>query len=157
MHNLLYAYSTDVFDSKEDYLERYPGDEYVDVLGFDDYQSVKSPETRHVLVRRLRDVVEMAEARGKIAALTETGVEAVPDPAWWTQTLLPAIKNDPVARRIAWVLVWRNANNQTDRPNHFYASYPGHPSAPDFVRFKQDPFVLFEDELPNLYRMPASR
>ena len=28
----------------------------------------------------------------------------------------------------------------------------GHPSAPDFVEFYRDPFVLFEDELPNLYR-----
>ena len=157
VHNLLWAYSPDVFDSKEQYLERYPGDKYVDVLGFDDYQSVKSPETRDVLVRRLRDVVELAEARGKIPALTETGVETVPDPNWWTQTLLAAIKSDPVAQRIAWALVWRNANRETDRPNHFYGPHPGHPSAPDFVRFRQDPFTLFEDDLPDLYRLPAGR
>jgi hypothetical protein len=86
------AYSTDVFDSKEAYLERYPGDAYVDVLGFDDYQSVRTPATRAVFARRLRDVVELAEARGKIPALTETGVEAVPDSTWWTGTLLAGIK-----------------------------------------------------------------
>lgn len=157
VHNLLWAYSPDVFDSKEDYLTHYPGDEYVDVLGFDDYHSVRTPATRDVLVRRLRDVVELAEERGKIAALTETGVETIPDPDWWTQTLLEGIRSDPVARRIAWVLVWRNANPANDRPNHFYAPYPGHPSAPDFVRFKEDPFVLLEDELPDLYRMPPRR
>jgi mannan endo-1,4-beta-mannosidase len=54
VHNLLWAYSTDVFDSPSQYLARYPGDEYVDVLGFDDYQSVRSPGSREILVRRLR-------------------------------------------------------------------------------------------------------
>src|SRR6266516_6998813 len=75
VHNLLWAYSTDVFDTKQAYLERYPGDAYVDVLGFDDYQSVRTPATRDLFAHRLRDVVELAEARGKIPALTETGVE----------------------------------------------------------------------------------
>ncbi len=37
LHNLLFAYSTDVFTDEEDYLELYPGHEYVDVLGYDDY------------------------------------------------------------------------------------------------------------------------
>jgi mannan endo-1,4-beta-mannosidase len=156
VHNLLWSYSTDVFDSKADYLERYPGDAWVDVLGFDDYQSIRTPATREVLVRRLRDVVELAEARGKLAALTETGVETVPDSTWWTRTLLPALRDDPVARRISWVLVWRNANPVGDRANHFYAPYRGHPSAADFRRFRDDPFVRFEDELPPLYR-PARR
>jgi mannan endo-1,4-beta-mannosidase len=152
VHNLLYAYSTDVFESPDDYLRHYPGDAYADVLGFDDYQSIRTPATRAVFVRRMRDVVALAEARGKLAAVTETGVETVPDSTWWTRTLLPAIRDDSVARRIAWVLVWRNANRDTDRPNHFYAPYPGHPSAADFKRFRDDPFVLFEDELPDLYR-----
>ena len=157
VHNLLWSYSTDVFRSREDYLERWPGDAYVDVLGFDDYQSVRTPATRDVLVRRLRDVVELAEARGKLAALTETGVETVPDSTWWTRTLLPAIADDPVARRLSWVLVWRNANPVGDRPNHFYAPYRGHPSAADFRRFRDHPFVRFEDELPDLYRLPSAR
>jgi len=55
---------------------------------------------------------------------------------------------------VAWVLVWRNANNQTDRPHHFLAPYRGQASAADFVRFREDPFVLFEDELPDLYHVP---
>jgi mannan endo-1,4-beta-mannosidase len=152
VHNLLWAFSPDVFDSKLDFLDRYPGDEYVDVLGYDDYHSVLTPATRDVFVRRLRDLVELAESRGKLAALTETGVEAIPDPTWWTQTLLAGIRSDPVAQRIAWVLVWRNANPANDRPDHFYAPYPGHPSVPDFVRFREDPFTLFEDDLPEMYR-----
>src|SRR5204862_6361209 len=112
VHNLLWAYSTDVFDSKQAYLERYPGDAYVDVLGFDDYQSVRSPATRAVFARRLRDIVELAETRGKIPALTETGVEGVPDSLWWPGPLPAGTKSAPVARRLAWVLVWRTATSQ---------------------------------------------
>jgi mannan endo-1,4-beta-mannosidase len=157
VHNLLWSYSTDVFDSKGDYLDRWPGDAWVDVLGFDDYQSVRSPATRAVLVRRLRDVVELADARGKVAALTETGVEAVPDSLWWTGTLLPALAADSVTRRVAWALVWRNANPAHDRKNHFFAPYAGHASAADFRRFRDDPLVAFEDEIPDLYHVPPRR
>jgi len=153
VHNLLWAYSTDVFDTKQAYLERYPGDAYVDVLGFDDYQSVRTPATRGLFAHRLRDVVELAEARGKIPALTETGVEAIPDSMWWTGTLLAGIASDSVGRRIAWVLVWRNASFEREHRYHFFAPYPGHPSAADFVHFTEDPLVLLENELPDLYRL----
>jgi mannan endo-1,4-beta-mannosidase len=151
VHNLLYAYSTDVFTSDVDYLRHYPGDAYADVLGFDDYQSVRSPASRELLAMRLRTVVALGDARGKVAALTETGVEAIPDSLWWTGTLLPALRADSLTRRIAYILVWRNANRATDRPNHFFAPYPGQASAADFVRFRRDPYVLFEDEIPDLY------
>jgi len=153
VHNLLWAYSTDVFDSTAQYLARYPGDAWVDVLGFDDYQSVRTPATRAVFARRLRDVVELAEARGKIPALTETGVEAVPDSIWWTRTLLAGITADPVGRRIAWALVWRNATFGREHRYHFFAPYPGQVSVADFVRFRRDSLIFFEDELPDLYHV----
>lgn len=151
LHNLLYAYSTDVFSSDEQYFEHYPGDEYVDILGFDDYRSLRREETMGELTAQLRRVVGYAEERGKIAAFTETGYQGIPEPRWWTDRLLRAIESDPVARRVAWVLVWRNANH-ADNPDHYFAPYAGHSSAPNFVEFYNHPFVLFEDELPDLYR-----
>jgi mannan endo-1,4-beta-mannosidase len=147
VHNLLYAYSTDVFDSPADYLLQWPGDAYVDVLGFDDYHSVKSPDTRDVFVRRLHDVVTMADARHKIPALTETGVDSVPDPNWWTGTLLSAITTDSITRRIAWLLVWSNGGR------HFYTPNASQSSAADFVRFYQNPLIRFQDNLPDLYHL----
>ena len=155
VRNALYAYSTDVFDSEEDYLERYPGDDLIDMLGYEDYWSVKTAETRPLFVKRLRMLAKMARERGKLAALTETGVETVPDPNWWTGNLLPALKE--AGGGISYVLVWRNSNDETDRKNHFYAPYPGHPSVPDFIRFKRDQYVLFGDELPDLYEPPRRR
>ncbi len=156
VHNLIYVYSTDVFSTPEEYLAHYPGDEWVDVLGYDDYQALASEAGVPDMTRRLRLLVGMAEARGKPAALTETGQEGVPSPTWWTGRLLRALTADPMARRIAWALVWRNAH-AADKPGHFYAPHPGHPSVPDFVRFRQDPFVLFEDELPPMYTLRPGR
>lgn len=155
LHHLLYAYSTDVFDTEAAYLERYPGDAYVDLLGYDDYQALRTDAGVPLMTIRLRKLVEMAEARGKVPALTETGLEGVPVPTWWTERLLKAIAADPVSRRIAYAHVWRNAN-QADMPGHHYGPYAGHPSAPDFVRFYEDPLVLFADDLPDLYRWPAA-
>jgi mannan endo-1,4-beta-mannosidase len=146
VHNVLYAYSPDVFDSTATYLASYPGDAYVDVLGLDDYQSIKTPATRAVFAGRLRNLVEMAEARGKIPALTETGVEGIPDSTWWTGTLLAGIKSDTVGARIVWVSVWRNANH-----HHFYAPFVGHPSAADFVKFRADPLMAFQGDVGDLY------
>src|SRR4029077_14430349 len=34
VHNLLYAFNTDKFYSAVEYLERYPGDDYTDIIGF---------------------------------------------------------------------------------------------------------------------------
>lgn len=159
LHNLLYAYSPNSLSEfpREHYWAYYPGDDYVDVLGFDDYYTLwggygdSAAATVPRFTGHLRWLVEQAEARGKIPALTETGLEGVKDPAWFTGKLLASIKADPVARRIAYALVWRNAH---DKPGHFYAPPPGHPAAADFVRFREDPLILFEDELPNLYAFP---
>jgi mannan endo-1,4-beta-mannosidase len=163
VHNLLYAYSPDrsrmnIDTFKEDYMYGYPGDEYVDIIGLDNYWDVGHPandipeEERLVnFVRSLSYTAEIANEKNKIAALTETGLEAIPDPAWWTEVLLKSLLTNDMTRRIAYVQVWRNANIQTDRPDHYYAPYPGQVSAEDFVRFREHPFVLFEDDLPDLY------
>ncbi len=118
LHNLLYAFSTDVVGSKQAFLERYPGDGYVDILGMDNYHDLKTDAGIPDMTRRLRMLVELAEEKGKVAALTETGLEGIPDATWWTGRLLPSIKSDPVARRIAYVLLWRNAYRR-DKGNHF--------------------------------------
>lgn len=146
LHNLLYVYSTDVHNSEEEYLARYPGDEYVDVLGFDDYQSLRRDETVPLLTERMVRVVKLAQERGKLAAYTETGGGGQ-DPDYWTTRLLAALNGDPLARHITWVLPWRNANQRQN-----FVPYLGHPAASDFKQFTDDPLILLEDELPDLYR-----
>lgn len=103
-------------------------------------------------IQELPDV-NAAESIGRVpgVSIQRSGGEGVPDPAWWTGVLLPALTADSLTRRVSSVLVWRNA---VDRAGHFYAPPAGHPAAADFVRFREDPLILFEDELPNLYAFP---
>lgn len=147
LNNILFAYSPDVFENEAEYLAYYPGDEYVDLLGLDMYHF--STRTLDTTMHKLGTVVRLAESRGKIAALTETGFEKIPDPQWWTRQLLQPLLNDPDARRAAYVLVWRNA-----RLSHHYGPFPGHHSAPDFVAFANDKHILLESDLPRMYRLP---
>lgn len=147
MHQFLYCYSPDAVRSPQDYLGWYPGDEYVDVLGMDNYTFFKTSRTHGRAVDNLEILAALAEEKGKIAALTETGVNQMPDPAWFTQVLLKALKANEKTRRIVWVNLWRN-----DNPDHFFATYPGHPAAEDFKVFYGDPFTVFLADLPAMYQ-----
>lgn len=152
LRHLLYAYSTDRFVDEEDYMERYPGDEWVDVMGYDDYGTVHSSDTRDEFVRQLETVVTLAGERGKIPALTESGYNMIPDESWWTDVYLAGINATETTRQIAWALVWRNANHENDRPDHYFVPYAGHSSAENFIEFRNHPLILFEDDLPDMYR-----
>jgi mannan endo-1,4-beta-mannosidase len=145
VHNVLYVYSpgAEPRDTTE-YLARYPGDDLIDVVGFDTYQTEGRAAYLSIMDRMLRLTTGVARAHGKVAAVTETGYEGIPDPRWWTGTLLPALEGYPVA----YVLVWRNAR---ERPTHYYAPYPGQASAADFKAFYNDPRTLFAADV-DLYK-----
>ncbi|WP_375418268.1 glycoside hydrolase family 26 protein [uncultured Hymenobacter sp.] len=138
LHNLLIAYSASEFKSQAHYLERYPGDAYADVLGFDTYYSGTGASFTSDLARQLPLLGQVAREHGKLPALTETGYEKLPAADWWTKILLPAIAPYP----LSYVMVWRNG-----RPDHFYAPYPGQASAADFKKFSQDKGILLENKV----------
>ncbi len=150
VHNLIYAFSPDcLFQTEAEYLERYPGDDWVDLVGMDDYADFGRYGKYDVDagVRKLKIVSDYARKAGKLAAFTETGLESIADPTWWTDTLLPTLKTEGL--RLCYVLVWRN---DVRSPTHYYAPYPDHPSVPDFLTFYEDPLTLFEANLPPLYK-----
>ncbi len=142
--NALYAYSsgTEPRDTLH-YLQRYPGDDLIDVIGFDAYQFDRSAFLTDM--DKLLCVLDtVASTHGKVAAVSEVGYEGIPDAKWWTGTFLPALeKHSP-----AYALVWRNAR---ERVTHFYAPYPGQTSAADFVDFYNNPKTLFAADV-NLYK-----
>jgi mannan endo-1,4-beta-mannosidase len=146
LHNLLFAYSSgsNIRDI-EQYLERYPGDDYTDLLGFDYYQAGMNGKESFIreVDRVLGIVTGAASDHGKLPALTETGFEGLADSTWWTGTLWPAIKD----HKISYVLVWRNAHNI---PGHFFAPYPDQASADDFIEFCNMPSTIFQKELTEL-------
>lgn len=141
--NVLWAYSPDKDLTREEYFATYPGDDYVDILGTDIYHfdGEKGVEQYTGRIRsQLPFVVDEARKRGKIAAFTETGLEGLEIADWYTRVLLPAIDSIPVA----YVCVWRNAI-ETEKPNHFYVPYTGHPAEADFRKFHSTPRPIFVD------------
>lgn len=129
LDNIVWAYSPGAGGITEElYMERWPGDGMVDLLGVDCYQYGTGEEYTAELRKALGIMNNVCGEHGKIMAVTETGHEGIPDAAWWTGTLLPAIRDYPVA----YVLTWRNA---WDTPTHFYAPFEGHESADDFRKF----------------------
>lgn len=149
VHNFLYAFSPDnKFLTEEKFLERYPGDEWVDMVGMDNYGDMgrNGRYSLDTAALKLRIVSDYARKAQKLAAFTETGLESISNPTWWTDCLLRVMKQPGV--RLAYVLVWRNDSRSE---THYYAPHPGHPSVPDFIKFYDDPYTLFENDFKNLY------
>lgn len=75
VHNVIYAYAPSDPASKTDeaYSVRYPGDDCVDIIGFDKYGGDNS-NYANVMVQNCRLVVNLARASNKVAAITETGI-----------------------------------------------------------------------------------
>ena len=149
LHNLIYAISPQDITSAEQYLERYPGDDYVDVLGTDNYLLYNTSGISR-LGTSLDIIGQLAASKNKICALTEVGYDNIPIADWWTQYLLKAIMTSSYSKKTTWALVWRNASE-----SHYFAPYPGHSSAEDFIGFYNHSFTLFENDITGMYDMPV--
>ncbi len=150
---ILFCWSPDkTFD-----LEYYPGDEYVDVIGFDGYGQ-GNPKTHWFkvkdMIKGLEDAVDFAAAHGKVAAFTETGYGTsgeiayhTEDPDWWTSSVLEPILANEKASRIAWVLTW--VNSDWSGPYTPTANSP-EASKAAFRQFYEHPATLFEEDVAKL-------
>lgn len=141
VHNFLYAYSPNGhFTSAEDYLTRWPGDEYVDIVGFDTYyDNPVSPSDSwwDAFLTDARIVTAIAESKGKVAAATEVGLRyngsdglaiegnAVPD--WYTRVADLLSGDDAVD--LAYLMTWRNQSFNLSESEgyslHFWTPYVG--------------------------------
>ncbi|MGN7812599.1 glycoside hydrolase family 26 protein [Flavobacterium sp. 22076] len=149
VHNFIYAFSPDNrFNSESEYLERYPGDDYVDMFGIDNYGDF-GRDGKYDLengIKKLKIISDIAIKKNKLAAFTETGLESITNKNWWTEVLLQSIKKENI--KLCYVLVWRN---DAVSLTHYYAPFPGQISVPDFLQFYNDPYTLFENDLINVY------
>ncbi len=150
VHNFIYAFSPDnKFKTEKEFLERYPGNQWVDMVGMDNYGDLgRNRYDLDTAALKLKIVSDYARKNGKLAAFTETGLESIPNTTWWTEVLLKVMRAHS-KMRLSYVLVWRNDQRS---PTHYYAPYPGHPSVPDFIKFYHDPYTLFETDLKNIYK-----
>lgn len=141
--NILIAYSpTFPLDKKlQDfyYLEDYPGDNYVDILGIDFYFLNPSKMLGDALKnyyynslfkwkKFISEMQKIALTKKKIIAITEIGNEEIKIDKFWTDFFAWPLQKEGIRQidpnylplNFAYVLLWRNA---FETPRHFYAPY----------------------------------
>lgn len=152
--NLALAYSPNgPVTNENEYLARYPGDEYVDILGLDYYHD--KPHKGDGFYNRLSVSLEVidriAEERGKLTALTETGYRSLDTESgyfeglapmdntvkdWFTQ-ILDAITSTESGKSISYILVWANFSD-----TQFWVPFATedfrHEMCDDFLKFAED-------------------
>lgn len=157
IHNLLYSLGPDnSYDTKDKYLSRYPGDDYIDILGMDNYWDFRKDAGQtgaNLAHKKLKVISDLAIEKNKIAAMTETGYEVgTNNPAvtgWFSNLLYNALTADDI--EIAFVMFWVNGG---DNGNSFYTPVPSASNAQDFIDFANKPDAVLQNKLPNLYIMP---
>ena len=138
---LIYAYSPDYVPNAESYMERYPGDEAVEILGYDCYHYSKGNDREGYQKRMdtmLSFLTQLGREHQKPVGCTETGFEALPCDDWWTGVLLPCTAK----HSFSFLVVWRNAHTR-----HYYAPYPESRDSKDFLLYYQNPKTLFCSDL----------
>ncbi|WP_347160072.1 glycoside hydrolase family 26 protein [Pontibacter chitinilyticus] len=150
VRNFLYAWSPDCrFKTETEYLERYPGDAYVDLVGTDDYFDLYEGKDPAVAASKFKIVSDFAKAHHKVGALTETGLKNVAQADWFTQMLLKALQQQKI--ELAYVLLWAN------RKDEYWTPYKGHPAEQDFIQFTENPYILMENDVQNIYTLDKTK
>lgn len=156
--NLLYAWAPD----KSTNFSFYPGDDYVDVIGYDGYDvGIASYHSIPFFLSNLEKLTDYAVEHNKIAAITEIGGgNQYPEgfPEFWTKHVLNPLKKNVKASRVAWMMTWYNSDWNHDHTNVSYIPYlgvetktNGLKAIDDFKLFYKNNATIFADEMPNLY------
>ena len=169
VHNFLYIYSPNgPFNSKKDYMARYPGDKYVDILAIDsydfyyDYPATYSDNFFKNMQKSCEIIHNVAIKHNKLAAISETGCGVMkPDKSnyggllkennpilgkqWFKRVAQIAIDND-----MSYFLVWSNdSDNSTFLPYKYNNEY-GHEMTDEFIDFYNWDKTIFANNL-NFY------
>ena len=145
---LVYAPVVDSLTTEAKYMEQYPGDDIIDIMGISLYCKAPEGDTIQVdnyaslLDKQLTMLASLGKQHSKPIAVAETGYNGIKTDNWWTQTLAPILQRHP----LSYVLLWHNAS-----PESYYVPYPGHHSTSDFVRFYNLPATLFRQDINGPY------
>lgn len=125
---ILFVYCTDRNYTTDavTYLSQWPGDDYVDIMGYDDYSIGSSYENIPTTIDRARVVSAAAEAHGKVAMLCET-MKAAKDATNNQQAIIfqdfaMPIVTDPQVH-LSIYQVWGGADNTALRKESFKKWY----------------------------------
>lgn len=152
--NVLFAWSPD----KSSDSTFYPGDEYVDIIGYDGYDvGLVDYNQIPAFVSNVAALADFAQKHNKIVAVTETGTgKLLEAPEYWTKNILESLNSDPIASKVSWIMTWYSADWNKDNKGVNYIPYKGIEEKPngdkaieDFKKFYNDPTTVFQaDSLP---------
>ncbi|AYO56877.1 hypothetical protein CO230_01240 [Chryseobacterium sp. 6424] len=153
VHNVLYAFSPDAsYNNSVSYLQRYPGDSYVDILGMDNYYDFFNQNFAGVTSanQKLQMISDLAVQKNKIAALTETvysSSNTTPRTAAnFTDLVFPAITNNNI--KISYINFWSNYQD------NYFVPTPATPYATDFKNFTLKPKMTLQNNIgTSLYKL----
>lgn len=112
---ILWAYCSDRFvNNEKEFMSRYPGDSYVDVIGFDDYAIGKSNKDWKATVNRAKMVSKIAQKRNMATALFETNNNKRKVPNYYTEHLNRMLKTKGVNLSIVQIWSLKNFNDSID-------------------------------------------
>ena len=137
--NLLWSYSPNLDGqwTEERFLQRYPGNDRVALIGEDAYQWGTEEDFVKQLTADLDFISAFAKKNGKLIALTECGYKNMPDPTWYTRVLQPIMDKYP----LSYFLLWRNYKEE------FFGPVPGTPCAADYKKLYDANNTLFLNEI----------
>lgn len=123
-NNVVWAFSPnlDGLWTEERFLNRYPGNSCVDLLGCDAYQWGSEEDFAQGLTADLDFLSAFAKQAGKPLAMTECGKKNSTTPDWFSRVFFPIIDH----YQLSYFLLWRNWQAE-----HFGASKDA-PTADDF-------------------------
>ncbi|WP_264534683.1 glycoside hydrolase family 26 protein [Flavobacterium sp. N1736] len=153
VHNILYAFSPDnSYTTEANYLSRYPGDKYVDILGMDNYGDFDNQGSAGAAKAntKLKIISDLAKNKVKITALTETGFQVTsakaPITDWFSTYLYSALTSNSI--EISYVMFWNNTKDGYYVPNNSVSN------AADFKTFATKPKSALVNSLPKMYELP---
>lgn len=133
-------------DGEDRFTYWWPGDDYVDMIGYDFYEQ-ENPIDFYISLKSLSAV---SAKKQKPCAVTETGLEAFSNPRYWTDQILQPATASGV--HISFITFWRNKYvGKNEKDTHFFSVFPGHPSEQDFKAFYCDKRTYFSRDLPDMY------
>ena len=163
VHNLLYVYSPGSEASTEDeYAARYPGDAYVDLVGFDMYHTdiTENDSWFDSFKTELGLVDSFAGKHGKLMAVTETGMATSTPDTGSSQTALHATGNAQLdwyskmldatsASGASYIMTWANWGKNSAYYTPYVdsvnadGSLHGHEMLDAFIKYYNDPRSIF--------------
>lgn len=152
VHSFIYAISPqlDGQGTVDSFLFRWPGDDYVDFLGWDSYHGTNTA----AFSTNLRNLASLSQQKLKPCGVTETGIEGIvkngaPYDTYWTNEISIPL----TGKKVSLVVMWRNKYDPSHSGSHFYAPFEGHSSTANFKLLYASPNMIFSKKLPSMYTM----